>query len=444
VNRDARILICSSVLPLLAFSPRARAAEVVTGTVTLTRVVSLAGERNERARVADAQAEAAGGRLQRARSFFFPELLLTGSYTRRLNETVRQVGSGTVTISRHDALAATATLAVPILDPRLFPLYRQAKLENQSAKLQAAEDKRLLGYEAADAFLMVLSQQQVFDAATRRLEFARTTLKDARARVAAGLVSSNDATRAELEAATSERELTTANATSQTARLQLGYLVDQELMQATLATPDGLLSEAARQSAAVDQIVATGLKRRLDLQAGQASVLALRAAAQEPALRALPAIAGVAQYRVTNEQGFAGRTGDGFAGLTATWPLFDGGERYGERNERQALARAGAAEQDARVRAVALDVRRALVTLQNAQATQKVADAAADIARRNVQEAAELYRQGLVRQLEVADANLRLFEAEVALARERYALALAYLDLRAAAGEDPPGAAGSR
>ena len=149
----------------------------------------------------------------------------------------------------------------------------------------------------------------------------------------------------------------------------------------------------------------------------------------------------MAQYRVTNEQGFAGRIGDGFAGVIATWPLFDGGERYGERTERQALARAGAAEQDARVRAVALDVRRALVTLENAQATQKVAAAAAEIARRNVQETAELYRQGLVRQLEVADANLRLFEAEVALARERYALALAYLDLRAAAGEDPPGAA---
>jgi outer membrane protein, multidrug efflux system len=93
---------------------------------------------------------------------------------------------------------------------------------------------------------------------------------------------------------------------------------------------------------------------------------------------------------------------------------------------------------------VALDVRRALVALDSAQSTQKVAARAADIARRNVQETAELYRQGLVRQLEVADANLRLFEAEVALARERYALALAYLDLRAAAGENPPGLKGSR
>src|SRR3712207_8994907 len=47
---------------------------------------------------------------------------------------------------------------------------------------------------------------------------------------------------------------------------------DQELGSATLAAPDGLLAEAVRQPAAADQIVATGLKRRLDLQAGQARV----------------------------------------------------------------------------------------------------------------------------------------------------------------------------
>ena len=364
--------------------------------------------------------------------------MITGTYTRRLNETVRNVGNSTVTISRHDALAAQANLAVPLLDARLFPLYRQAKLENQSAHLQAAEERRVLGYEAADAFLMVLSLQQVLDAASRRLEFARASLKDARARAAAGLVSSNDVTRGELEAATAERERLTANASTLTSRLQLGYLVDEDFAAHVLASPDVLLAEATRSTTSPDTMIATGLQRRLDLQAGQARVLALEASAREPALRFLPSFTGVAQYRITNEEGFAGRVGDGFAGVVATWPLWDGGERLGERTERKALARAGAAEQSARVRTVALDVRRALVALESAQSTQKVAAAAAEIARRNVQETAELYRQGLVRQLEVSNANLSLFEAEVALARERYALALAYLDLRAAAGEIPP------
>jgi outer membrane protein TolC len=41
--------------------------------------------------------------------------------------------------------------------------------------------------------------------------------------------------------------------------------------------------------------------------------------------------------------------------------------------------------------------------------------------------------------LEVADANVQLFDAEVAAIRARYTLAIAYLDLRAAFGLDALG-----
>jgi outer membrane protein TolC len=419
---------------LVLLTGAAHAAE----PITLEQVVALAIERNERARASAAEAEAAARRIERARAFFFPDLTITGTYTRRLHETVRTIGGSTVVIQRHNALAAQANLVVPLYDARLFPIYRQAKLEGEAADLVAAEQRRVLGYESADAFLMVLSQEQVVEAAVRRMEFSSTALRDMRARAEAGLVSSNDVTRGELEAVTAERELSATRASAAIARLELGYLVDTPI-EGSIATPEALLTEAGRPPPRADALIAFGLERRLDITAGRSRVLALEAAAEEPARRVIPSLAGVAQYRVTNERGLAGRTGDGFAGLIAAWPLWDGGERSAERAERQALARAEAARQDGRVRAVALDVRRALVALENAQSTQRVAASAADIAARNVRETAELYRQGLVGALEVADANLRLFEAEVALARERYALALAYLDLRASTGDAPPG-----
>ena len=103
------------------------------------------------------------------------------------------------------------------------------------------------------------------------------------------------------------------------------------------------------------------------------------------------------------------------------------------------MTRAATAAVSGRTREVALDVKEALVTLASARDTQASAVRAAEVARRNVDETSQLYRQGLVRALEVADANLRLFEAEVALARERNALGLAYLDLKAATGAAPPG-----
>ena len=54
------------------------------GALTLERAVALAQARNEQALSAGERARAASARDTRARSFFFPELSLSGTYTRRL------------------------------------------------------------------------------------------------------------------------------------------------------------------------------------------------------------------------------------------------------------------------------------------------------------------------------------------------------------------------
>jgi outer membrane protein TolC len=79
------------------------------------------------------------------------------------------------------------------------------------------------------------------------------------------------------------------------------------------------------------------------------------------------------------------------------------------------------------------------VELRNAQAALKQSELATEQARKNAEETAILYRQGLSTALAVSDAALRLFEAEVSLARTRYSLGVALLDLRAAVGLDPLG-----
>jgi outer membrane protein TolC len=88
---------------------------------------------------------------------------------------------------------------------------------------------------------------------------------------------------------------------------------------------------------------------------------------------------------------------------------------------------------------VELEVRDALVSLTNQRATLKQATVAYDVAKRNAAETAELYRQGLGTALQVADANVRLFEAELALVQARYGMGIAYLSLEAALGLDPFG-----
>lgn len=431
-RRRLRLLAWTALtLSLPASAPHAEG-------LSLESVVRLALERNERARSAEARLQAAEARVDNARAFFLPDLVLVGNYTRRAYETTRVVGGVTSVIQRYNALSPTATMTMSIFDARSLPLYQQIKGEQEAARFTTANDKRLLTFDAAEAFLTALSAEQVAEAAQRRLDFARKSLKDARARFEAQIVSSNDVTRAELELATAERELTGAQGGVKTARLRLGYLLDTGV-EGPLETPVALLQAVAGPPGVGDDLIAQAQKRRADVAATRQHAEALRLSAQEPLLRLFPNLGFTGQFKATNETGLSGHRYDGFGGLALNWRLYDGGKFRADRAERLALARAADLDLRASERRVALEVRTALVALANQQATINQASVAVDVAQKNTLQTAELYRQGLASELQVADANVRLFEAEVALARARYGLALAYLDLRAATGLSPLG-----
>ena len=407
-------------------------------SVDFERAVQLAVERNERAKTAGERYEAASARVDKARSFFLPDLVVTGSYTRRAYETTRIVEGERFTIQSRDALLATAGLSLALFDARSFPLYRQATSEEDAARLQAEEDRRQLAFDAADAFLVAIGTEQVLEAAGRRLEFARGSLQDAQARFDAGLVGSNDVSRAELEAATAARALADARAVVQTAHLQLGNLLDMSI-EPPLPVPEAFLDSAAATRGPAEPLIATAERLRCDLGASREHAIALHLNAREPLMRYVPNLGFNALGRITNEQGFSGRDRDWSLGLTMNWPLYDGGERQADRHERLALARVADLDTRALLRSIDLDVRRARVGLEHSQEAISAATSAVEAARRNATQSSELYRQGLVRALEVADASVRLFEAEVALAGERLGLGRAYLGLRAAVGLDPLG-----
>ncbi|HEU5162742.1 MAG TPA: TolC family protein, partial [Thermoanaerobaculia bacterium] len=328
------------------------------------------------------------------------------------------------------------TVSQTLFDARAFPLLRQARYSFQAAKLASAETRRQVGYEAADAFIITLSHEQFVAAAERRRQFAEESLRDARARFEAGLVSSNDVTRSELELATAERGLAQATGDAEAAYLELGNLL-VEPVTPPLAAPDSLLASAAIIDPDPDVAIARAGEQRLDLLALEQSAAALRQFAAEPSRRVIPRFNFVGQYRATNEGGLSGRTQDGSAAVTMAWPLFDGGDRWAERAERLALVREAELGAAALGRDIELEVRSAAVALRTERASLRAATIAAKAARKNLDETSELYRQGLTGALEVADATTQLFAAEVEEARARYALARAWLVYRAATGLDP-------
>jgi outer membrane protein TolC len=424
-RRIAAIALALAALPLAAQEP-----------LTLRGAIDLALTRNERGMAADARSEAAASRVDRARAFFFPELEVSGTYLQRGYESTRQIGDDVVTLSARDAQNTLSTLSWTLFDARAFPLYRQAKLLRDAGRLDALQQRRMLAYEAAGAYLATLGFEAVYGAAERRQAFARESLDDARARFEAGLVSSNDVTRAELELANAELAASRASADAETARLNLADLLVTDLPP-TLVAPVEILDMAAEPPPAADDDIDAARTRRYDLLSRENTTAAQKEFAKEPMLRLTPTLDLTGSYRTTSDAGLSGRDHDSSASLVLTWTLFDGGEAFAERAERLALARAAEYDLSLASRAVSTDVKMARARLVSEQASIRQAASAVSAARKNSTESSELYREGLATALERSDAAVQLFESEVAEVRAKFSLAVAWLDLRDALGFDP-------
>ncbi|WPB82012.1 TolC family protein [Archangium violaceum] len=421
-----------------AESPSTAQSEPTRDPLTLERAVSLAAERNETALTAQARSEAAEARVTRARAFFFPRLNASATYTRRLQDVVRQVGGEEVVVQTRNAFSGNATATVPLFDARGFPLLQAANRDREATALDAVEARRQVSFQAATSFLSTLGLQQVAQAAERRLVYARQSLEDAKARAQAGLASTNDVTRAQLDVATAEANLADAVGQAETSRLELGYLLVAPV-EGSLAAPETLLGEASRPVESFSLLTEGALERRPDILSAKLRVRQQEALASEPLARLFPTLSATGVYSLTNEAGLAGRNWNAFVSVNLGWSLFDGGERYADRRERLALVRVQQLDVAARTRRVDVAVDQANVALRTAQAALNQSQVAFEAARQNAEETSVLYRQGIASSLALSDAQVRQFEAEVALARARYALGSALLELRAAVGLDPLG-----
>ncbi len=422
-QEGARLLVMVLIVPVVAGD-----------ALTLERAIELAVERHEAPRMAAEEHTAAEARVAAARALFLPSLTATGAYTRRPYATE----FGDREIAGRDAWLASGTLTLSVFDARAFPLYRQATLARDAAELAAAEAGRAIAFRAANAFLVTLGFEAVLTAAQRRVEWAMRSLRDARSRAALGLVSVNDVTRAELEAASAEQVRIGAEAGVRSARHELGFVIAAPV-QGTLALPKALLDEAIAAPSPAGDVAARAQAGRRDLSAARKTAEAADAAAGEPLARLVPRLGVVGEYHWTSEAGFSGRNVDGYVGVQLSWTLFDGGLTFAERDQAHARAAGLRLRAGELSRQVELETSQAELLLGSAQAAMRQSNAAVEVATRNLREASELYRQGLSIQLAVADANLRLFEAEVELARARYGVAIAFLDVRAAIGLDPFG-----
>jgi outer membrane protein TolC len=413
-------------------APTAAAPAPAAPGLTLETVVQRALAIQEGVPRADQQLLAADARVDQATAFFIPEIVATGSYMERLydspfdrdGDSTLANGTGGPSFGGGTGLRGDIAIRATLFDGRGFPMLAKAKHDLKAQRLETAQQKLTIAFDAASLFLATLGQESVLAAASSRVALAATSAADAQARFAAGIVSSNDVTRVKLELAAAERDEGTAKYELVRSRIRLAHAIGQTV-DAPLTPPEALLTDALGTTAAPRP---PGNERaRLDIAALGERAQAADAFADEPNWRLAPTAA--AEFHVY----------DASLRLTLTWTLFDGGERYAERDERLALAAVARLDAQAAQRRASTETKEAMVALIAARIQLESSKETAELARANQRESNELYRQGLSTAFALADASAQLFDAEVVLATARYDMALALLSLRRAYGLDPFG-----
>jgi len=177
--------------------------------------------------------------------------------------------------------------------------------------------------------------------------------------------------------------------------------------------------------------------KRTDIQSLKRRAAAADRAAGDNYTDYLPYLSGVGQAIYQNPPTLSQPLTGWQVQLLLTLPLYDGGNRYGQGEQRSAIAAEAKATFDAALRQARSDVRNAFQTMQNADRALSESRRAETLAQKALELATIAYRAGATTNLDVVDAERKLRDAETDTALAEDGARQARLDLLAATGRFP-------
>jgi outer membrane protein TolC len=420
--------IASFVLSLflLSFAP-ARAVEDVAERLSFDTAVQRAMARNPQALIAQAEVKRAWSLLEVSRSPSLPNLSAIGYYQRIEGDRA----SNGVTVLHDNELYGALNLSMALLAPAQWANWSHSRDNVEVAKLSAADVRRRLAVAVAHTYLTIVAQHRVIDVQERARDNAQAHLDYTHARFVGGVGPQLDETRAaqELDADVSQLEVTYAQIVLQ--QEALGVLlgvnrpVDSDL-DVTLEAPPKL-----------DEALDDSRKLRTDLRLSTERLRASEHLVRDDYTDYLPTVVGsIAPFLYTPST--TSTPGKGYVALLSlNLPLYDGGLRYGQAHQRDALRTEARLDHEGTERQVASDVRASSVELERAQRSFDAARSSAHNAQLALAMTNQAYKAGATTNIEVIDAERRARDADTAAAQAEDAARQATIDLLSASGRFP-------
>jgi outer membrane protein TolC len=413
---------------MLGLSGAASAQEAQPGLERLTfpQVIERALQRNAQIELANGDVRRAEAQVEQARAPSLPSLTGSGIYTRQ--DADRRLGDQVV--SGRDQLSANLSAQVPLVAGQRWASWARASDNAASVRLGREETRRQVASGAARTYLAVVTQQRVVEVNERARVTAQAHLDFIRARLRGGLGTRLDEVRAaqELNAVISQLELAQSNLAR--AREALGVVVGAD-------APIDAEELGPLEAPPLDAALKDARERRPDVKASEQRLEAAQRSVGLGWTDFLPTLSAVFQPFYQNPPNLVQPLTGWQAQLVLSLPLYDGGLRYGQQHEREAIASQAQVSLDATVRQARADVRGAFEALRRNDAALTAARDSARLAREALEMANLAYQAGATTNLEVIDAERRARDAATAAALAEDNARQARLDLLIASGRFP-------
>ncbi len=443
MNRSAVAALFAPAIAL--FASGTAAAQAPVRSLTLEEALKLLDSQSLTLMQARARADEARALVRQARAPLLPSLSASGNYTRNNAAaaiSIRQVFGelhlpipstavlpNDTVIQPLEAWNAAGAVRVPLLVPNAWFDLAAAKEGERGTRAGVEATRAQLRAGFAQAAWSASATEELVEASERAVDTAREHVQTAQRAVKAGTGVPLTALQAQTEQVRRESDLARARAERDRAHLTLGVLLGR-------AEPlKVVLSEPAPPSALdLAALTAQAMERRPELRAQQAQVAAAERQIDSASWRLAPQLSASFGANASTVPFPTGDKTGWRATADLSWTLYDGGYRYGRRDQAQAQAAAAKAGLEVQRIDICQQVQDAVRDIEVAKERLRLAVQQRDFAALAASTAKRSFGAGLATSLDVLDANDRLYQADVALAEARARLGTALVSLEHAVG----------